>query len=139
MSNSVNLNKINEVRKEFMGEHYKEWKEDDLKRFLNQPQTRLLTMEYEEGGAVNMAVINIVESFTRKSLVIEDFIVDKEWRGIGWGTKLLDKIIELARKINADCIEVATKSDNEAANKLYQRAGFKDRNNTSYRLWIKQQ
>ena len=137
MQNSVNLNKINEARKEFMGEYYKEWKDSDLKRFLNQSQTKLLTMEHED--AVNLAVISIVESLTRKSLVIEDLMVDKEWRGIGWGTKLLDKIIELAKQINADCIEVATKANNETANKMYQKAGFINRNNISYRLWIKRQ
>jgi len=137
MQNSVNLNKINEARKEFMGKYYKEWKDSDLKRFLNQSQTKLLTMEHED--AVNLAVISIVESLTRKSLVIEDLMVDKEWRGIGWGTKLLDKIIELAKQINADCIEVATKANNETANKMYQKAGFINRNNISYRLWIKRQ
>jgi len=130
------LDEINKLRQEFMGTHYQEWTQEDLKRFLNQPQTRLLLFEYTE-LFVGLAVLNIVESLTRKSLIIEDFIIDKNNRGMGFGTELLNKIVKLGREIKADCIEVNTKKHNEVAKLMYKEAGFEDRKNLALRLWLK--
>lgn len=137
MQNFKNLNILNQFRQELMGAYYKPWTENDLKRFFNQPQTKLLTMEDENTGTVGVAIIHINESLTRKSLIIEDFIIDKTFRGMGFGIKLLQQIIELGKQINADCIEVDTKKHNEIAKKIYKDAGFKDRKQIAYRLWLK--
>lgn len=136
MPNSENLSKINQFRQEFIGVYYKPWTEDDLKRFFNQPQNKLLTMEDGSIGMVGMAMVHISESLTRKALIIEDFIIDKTFRGMGFGTKLLQKVINLGKEINADCIEVDLKKHNEIAKLMYKNAGFEDRKQLSLRLWI---
>ena len=117
-----------------MGTHYKPWTQDDLKRFSDQPQTRILTIEYQ--GLVGLATLHVVESLTRKSLIIEDFIIDKNFRNMGFGTQLLQKIMDFGKEIKADCIEVATQKNNEIAKRMYEKAEFKNRQNLTYRLWL---
>jgi len=129
------LKEINEFRKEFMGEHYYPFKIEDLDRIEKQPNVDLI-MDYNENDElVALAVVSLTESLTRKVLIIEDFIVSKEYRGQGYGKNLLDEIIHYARRNGIKCIEVATKKDNIPAQKLYEGAGFKNREQVSYRLW----
>ena len=123
----IELKKINEFRKELMGKHYKPIKKINFEilYFINTE------------GIIGLAVINIVNSLTKKALVIEDLIVDKKYRGQGYGAKLIKGIIQLAKKEKVDCIEVLTKDSNKIAQKLYKKFGFKDRRNISYRIWLK--
>ena len=136
---NLDLKTINEFRKEFMKSYYKEWKQEDLDRVLNQPQVKLLTMEWKDQNdmLVALTTIHFVESLTRKSLIIEDFIVDKMCRNMGFGTQLLQRVIDLAKEIKADCVEVCTPQNAEVAKLLYEKFGFKNRKNITYRLWLK--
>ena len=69
---------------------------------------------------------------------IEDIIIDRRYRKMGYGSKILQMIIDFAKKKKVDCIEVCTKKDNKIAQGLYLKFGFKDRKNIALRLWLKQ-
>jgi ribosomal protein S18 acetylase RimI-like enzyme len=118
---------FNEFRKEFMGKYYKPIKV--------MPEDYICIIE--DMKIIGLAVINIVNSLTRKALVIEDFIIDKEYRNQGHGTELMEKIIGVAKRKKVNCIEVATKKTNKQAIAFYKKFKFKDRNNIAYRLWLK--
>lgn len=127
---------INEFRKEFMGKYYYPFTLEDIDRIESQPNVDLI-MDYNESDElVALAVISVIESLTRKTLTIEDFIVSKKYRGQGYGKGLLDEILHYAKCSGIKCIEVATKVKNLPAKKLYEKAGFKDREQVSYRLWL---
>ncbi|WP_269526485.1 GNAT family N-acetyltransferase [Coraliomargarita parva] len=56
---------------------------------------------------------------------LEDFIISPEYRGRGWGHRLLDAALELARTRQCKRITLLTDADNHAAQKLYHAYGFK--------------
>ena len=130
------VEKINELRKEIMGEHYREITEDDLKRIMSQKNSQLLTIHIG-GMLVGMTFIYLMETLTRKALYFEELIVSKGFRDMGVGTKLVNQIIEMGKLAGVDCIEGFTKKDNKIAQKLYKDLNFKDRKNIAYRLWLK--
>ena len=64
---------------------------------------------------------------------IEDVVVDGAARGHGVGDQLNRFAIELARSKGATTIDLTSRPSREAANRLYQRIGFKPRDTNVYR------
>ena len=64
---------------------------------------------------------------------IEDVVVDKDSRGKGVGKLLTEKAIELAEQHGAKTIDLTSRPSREAANALYRKAGFKQRDTNIYR------
>ena len=56
---------------------------------------------------------------------IEDVVVDETIRGKGIGEGLVRHALNIARDAGADGIALTSNPKREAANKLYQRLGFK--------------
>lgn len=67
-------------------------------------------------------------------MIIDSFLVKKEFRGKGYGTQLINKATKLANKLKIDAIELVVSKDNKIAKKLYEKAGFKKTNKDHYRL-----
>jgi len=68
---------------------------------------------------------------------IEDVVVDAEARGQGAGPALTVAAIEHARSVGATTIDLTSRPSREAANRLYQRLGFKARTTNVYRYDLK--
>ena len=66
--------------------------------------------------------------------VVEDVIVDESARGHGVGAALSSEVIEIARARGARHVNLTSRSSRQAANRLYQRAGFVTRDTNVYRL-----
>lgn len=128
------VKEINKFRKEFMGEHYEPISKKNLKSL--KINSRILEVKDDE-TIIGLAVVTQSDSLTRRSLVIEDIIVDKKYRGKGVGNTMIESIIKLAKGFRVDCIDVQTKKTNKPAQALYRKFGFKNRNQISYRLWLK--
>ena len=64
----------------------------------------------------------------RKILHIEDICVDENNRKNGIGKKLYNKIIELAKEINIDSIELMVWGFNKNAIKFYESLGMNIKN-----------
>ena len=64
---------------------------------------------------------------------IEDVVVDEAARGHGVGEQLNRFAIELARSKGAATVDLTSRPSREAANRLYQRIGFKPRDTNVYR------
>jgi len=67
---------------------------------------------------------------------IEDVIVDEAARGRGIGEVLNQAAIERARAAGARTVDLTSRPSREAANRLYQRLGFVERETNVYRRVI---
>jgi len=65
---------------------------------------------------------------------IEDVVVDSNARGHGVGEALNMAALEYAKKNGAITVELTSRPSREAANRLYQRIGFKARETNVYRF-----
>ncbi|GLX49981.1 hypothetical protein Shyhy01_29310 [Streptomyces hygroscopicus subsp. hygroscopicus] len=65
---------------------------------------------------------------------IEDVVVDGAARGHGVAALLTDEALRIARKAGARTIDLTSRPDRTAANRLYERAGFRRRESTVYRF-----
>ena len=64
---------------------------------------------------------------------IEDVVVDSEARGKGVGQALNEAALDRARAAGAATVDLTSRPSREAANRLYQRLGFKARETNIYR------
>ncbi|ALV32363.1 GNAT family N-acetyltransferase [Streptomyces sp. CdTB01] len=64
---------------------------------------------------------------------VEDVIVDEAARGHGIAGLLMDRALRLAREAGARTVDLTSRPDREAANRLYERLGFQRRGSTVYR------
>lgn len=67
-------------------------------------------------------------------MIIDSFLVKKEFRGKGYGTKLIKKAINLAKKLKVDSIELVANKDNKTVKRLYEKVGFEKTNKDYCRL-----
>ena len=65
---------------------------------------------------------------------IEDVVVDQAARGRGVGAELTNAAIRLANQHGARTVDLTSRPDREAANRLYQRLGFVRRETNVYRF-----
>lgn len=82
---------------------------------------------------IGMGSIHFIETFIRKKGIIEDVIVDKNHRKKGIGKKIIKLLIIEAEKAGANFIDLTSEPEKVAANKMYQKLGFKIKKNY-YRL-----
>jgi ribosomal protein S18 acetylase RimI-like enzyme len=64
--------------------------------------------------------------------IIEDVIVDRSVRGQGIGESLVQNLLNLAKEKGARGVGLTSNPKREAANRLYQRMGFKLRDTNTY-------
>lgn len=65
---------------------------------------------------------------------VEDVVVDSAARGQGAGAALVAAAVDLAKKRGAKTVDLTSRPSREAANRLYQRAGFELRETNVYRI-----
>jgi ribosomal protein S18 acetylase RimI-like enzyme len=64
---------------------------------------------------------------------IEDVVVDESARGAGIGTVLTQEALRLAQAAGARTVDLTTRPAREAAGRIYERAGFRQRETRLYR------
>jgi len=67
---------------------------------------------------------------------IEDVVVDEAARGHGVGEALNLAAIDEARRLGANAVNLTSRRERVAANRLYQRIGFSARDSTVYRKYV---
>jgi len=81
---------------------------------------------------VGSACLTVYRAPTGIRAVIEDVIVDETARGQGIGEALVQQLLDIAREKGAKGVSLTSNPKREAANRLYQRLGFKRRETNSY-------
>jgi ribosomal protein S18 acetylase RimI-like enzyme len=64
---------------------------------------------------------------------IEDVVVDIDARGKGVGAALTMEAVRLAEESGVRSVDLTSRPEREAANRLYQRLGFHERDSRVYR------
>ena len=67
---------------------------------------------------------------------VEDVVVDSAVRGQGVAGLLTQEALRLAREAGARTVDLTSRPDRAAANRLYERLGFHARKSTVYRFAI---
>jgi GNAT superfamily N-acetyltransferase len=77
-------------------------------------------------SGVNRIALGILleRSAGQEELVLDGIAVDREWRGIGVGTALLEAVVAYARHHHYRTVRLEVVDSNPAAKRLYQRLGF---------------
>lgn len=81
-------------------------------------------------GTTTMAYLDCV---TGVRVHIEDVVVDTAYRGKGIASNLIKQAIDRAKTIKAKSIDLTSRPEREAANRLYGKLGFVKRETNVYR------
>ena len=106
--------------------------EQELERIVQSDATRLLVAKVE-GAIVGSLTLALFWIPTGLRAWIEDVVVDESVRGQGIGAALNLEALKLARDQGARTVDLTSRPSREAANRLYQRLGFKQRETNVYR------
>ena len=110
--------------------------EDELKTIVSSPVTRLMLARDESGSIVGTLTLVVFRIPTGVGAWIEDVVVDERARRQGAGEALMTAAIELAEQSGARHLNLTSRPDREAANRLYRRLGFERRETNVYRLML---
>lgn len=100
---------------------------EDLERLIASDACVLLAARYPDrsapiAGALTLIVYRVPTGIRAR---IEDVVVDEAMRGKGIGEALVRRALNMAREAGADGVALTSNPRREAANRLYQRVGFK--------------
>ena len=118
--------------------------EADVERFLSQSSVHLFVFRAETADAdgnnpiLGMLSLATFEIPTGVRAWVEDVVVDEAARGQGAGLALVEAAIEHAKTVGARTVDLTSRPTREAANRLYQRAGFQLRETNVYRVTLEQ-
>jgi ribosomal protein S18 acetylase RimI-like enzyme len=107
--------------------------EDELREIVDSPATRLLVARDDDAivGSLTLVLFRIP---TGVRAWIEDVVVDETARGRGVGEALSREALRLAADAGARSVDLTSRPSREAANRLYRRLDFEERETTVYRF-----
>ena len=104
-----------------------------LAQVLAQEAVTLLVARDVGGEIVGTATVIIVATTAGWVARLEEVVVDATARGKGVGAELTSAAIRVATERGVEHLELTTAPRREAANRLYQRLGFRRRETNVYR------
>ncbi len=105
----------------------------DLMRVLRDSNCHLYVI-LDEGHIIGCATLCIFYSPTGAKASIEDVVVSSAHRGQHLGRRLMEHVIEEARRYAPIELHLTSKPSRVKANKLYQKLGFEKRETNVYRM-----
>ena len=106
--------------------------DEQLVEIVTSPATFLFLARLD-GRVVGSLTLVLFRLPTGIRAWIEDVVVDGTARGRGVGEALNRAAIDTADERGARTVDLTSRPSREAANRLYQRLGFKERESTVYR------
>ena len=106
---------------------------DDLAEIVGSAATRLLVARDERGEVVGTLTLVLFRIPTGLRAWIEDVVVDEGARGQGVGEALNREALRVASEAGARNVDLTSRPSREAANRLYRRLGFEQRETNVYR------
>lgn len=118
-----------------LGPDHKSFIDSDMREMLNSANTNILVARVlESQKIIGMITVIIYRIPYIKKSYIEDFIIDKNYRGQGIGTELFKQALNLAKEKGAAYVDFTSNPKRIEGNKLYEKLGFKKRDTNVYRL-----
>ncbi|MGB7875030.1 MAG: GNAT family N-acetyltransferase [Anaerolineales bacterium] len=99
----------------------------DMEALIASDSSILLYARYPDGQAAIAGILTLIiyRVPTGIRARVEDLVVDEAMRGKGVGQALVRYAMDLAREAGADGVALTSNPKREAANRLYQKLGFK--------------
>lgn len=104
-----------------------------LATLVGSPATTLLVARDAGGTVVGSLTLAVFRIPTGVRAWIEDVVVDGTSRGAGVGAALVRAALDAAAAAGARTVDLTSRPDREAANRLYLRLGFERRTTNVYR------
>ncbi|MEU1727307.1 GNAT family N-acetyltransferase [Nonomuraea sp. NPDC005692] len=104
-----------------------------LERVVRSEANTVLTARLD-GRIVGTLTLVLFPVATGMRARIEDVVVDVSARGRGVAAELTRHALRLAERAGARTVDLTSRPDRAAANRLYERLGFRARNSTVYRF-----
>jgi ribosomal protein S18 acetylase RimI-like enzyme len=105
----------------------------DLEEIVSSPMTRLLVAR-ENGEIVGMLTLVVYRIPTGVCAWIEDVVVDEGARERGVGQALTREAMRIATDARARTVDLTSRRERQAANRMYRKLGFKQRDTNIYRF-----
>ena len=109
-------------------------REDDVREIVESPATRLLVARDDDDAIIGALTLVLFRIPTGMRAWIEDVVVDESARGRGVGEALTREALRLAADAGARSVDLTSRPSRTAANRLYRRLGFEERETTVYRF-----
>jgi ribosomal protein S18 acetylase RimI-like enzyme len=106
----------------------------ELDEIARSQASRLLVALDDTGAIVGSLTLVLFRIPTAIRAWIEDVVVDESARGRGVGEALNREALRVAADAGARTVDLTSRPSREAANRLYQRLGFKERDTNVYRI-----
>ncbi len=98
---------------------------DELSELISADATTLLFARQPDGEIVALVTLICYRVPTGVHALIEDLIVDESARGQGIASELTKTALDIAKDYGANGVMLTSNPLRVAANKLYQKTGFK--------------
>lgn len=108
---------------------------DELIRLLDESAVSLFVATHD-GRVIGMLTLVVFPIPTGIRAWIEDVVVDAAARGLGAGNFLTLAAIEYAKQRGAVTVDLTSRPAREAANGLYRKVGFVQRETNVYRFLV---
>jgi ribosomal protein S18 acetylase RimI-like enzyme len=87
----------------------------------------------DAGEIVGVSTLAVFPIPTATRAWVEDVIVDEAVNGQGIGAQLTNAMIDRARELGCKTVDLTSRPTREAANHLYKKVGFQQRDTNVYR------
>lgn len=110
--------------------------EQYFKSLLKSGNIHFFVAELENKQIVGMLTIGTCDIPTGTKVWIEDVVVDASQRGKGFGEELILFAIEYSKTFGARTVSLTSRPSRVAANKLYQKMGFRQYETNVYKYQL---
>lgn len=107
-----------------------------LRQIVSRPNVRLYVLHDECAQLCGMATLTLDALVTGTKAWIEDVVVSQTCRGRGYGSQLISHLVAEAKAHGAASVNLTSRPEREAANRLYRRLGFVQRQTNVYKLTL---
>jgi ribosomal protein S18 acetylase RimI-like enzyme len=105
-----------------------------LERIVTADDTHLLVARDDDGTIMGTTTLVVFRIPTGVRALIEDVVVDSAFAGRGTSYDLARAAIALARRHGASTVDLTSRPSREAANHVYTKLGFQQRQTNVYRI-----
>ena len=106
----------------------------EVRAVLESPSNTQFVARDDIGTIIGVSTLVVFRIPTGRRAWIEDVVVDEAASGKGIGTLLTEAMLDHARSLGCKTVDLTSRPSREAANALYRKVGFEQRETNVYRI-----